>query len=73
MQDDELVSVFFSKDVSANAEAEIIRSLLGSAGIDSIVKWIPPTFQNPGGIRLLVLSSHQDDAEAIIRDAQLSV
>ena len=72
MRDDELESVFFSKDAAGNAEAEILRSLLGSAGIDSIVRWVPPTFQSSGGVRLLVLSSHKQDAEEIIREAQES-
>ncbi len=70
MRDDELKTVFFSKEAAANAEAEVIKSLLISAGIDSIVKWIPPTFQSHGGTKLLVLSSHAEEAAEIIRDAQ---
>ena len=70
MEDDELVTVFSAKEISANAEAEVLKSLLDSAGIDSIVKWIPPTFQNPGGIRLQVLQSAAAEAEELIRDAQ---
>lgn len=70
VRDDELRTVFSAKEASANAEAEVLKSLLESAGIHSIIKWIPPTFQNPGGIRLLVLESEADDAAEIIRDAQ---
>ena len=72
MRDDELKTVFYSKELSANAEAEVMKTLLESAGIQSIVKWVPPTFQNPGGIRLMVLESEAEDAEEIIRDAQQS-
>lgn len=70
VRDDELTTVFSAKEASANAEAEVLKSLLESAGIGSIVKWVPPTFQNPGGIRLMVLESEAEDAQAIIRDAQ---
>ena len=72
MRDDELKTVFYSKELSANAEAEVMKTLLESAGIQSIVKWVPPTFQNPGGIRLMVLESEAEDAAEIIRDAQQS-
>jgi len=68
--EDELVVVFAAKELSANAEAEVLRSLLQSAEIESIVRWVPLTFQNPGGIRLLVLSSDAEDARAVIEDAQ---
>ena len=70
VDDDELVVVFSAKELGANSEAEVLRSLLQSAAIESIVKWVPPTFQNPGGIRLLVLSSDADDAMAVIEESQ---
>ena len=70
VDDDELVVVFSAKELSANSEAEVLRSLLQSAEIESIIKWVPPTFQKPGGIRLLVLSSDADDARAVIEEAQ---
>ncbi len=70
LRDDTLVSVYFAKEYSANAEAEVLRSLLASAGIESVIRWTPPTFQNSGGVSLLVLSSQQRDAEQIIREAQ---
>ena len=70
LDEDELEVVFSAKDLSANAEAEVLRSLLQSAAIESIVKYVPPTFQSPGGIRLLVLTSEADDARAIIEESQ---
>lgn len=70
MTDDPLVTVYSAKDYSANAEAEVLKSLLSSAGIESIVKWIPPTFQNSGGVRLMVLGSEADEATELIRQAQ---
>ena len=70
MRDDTLVSVFFAKEMAANAEAEILRSLLASAGIESVIRWTPPTFRSPGGVSLLVLSSQQEEAEQLIREAQ---
>jgi len=70
MNDDPLVTVYSAKEYSANAEAEVLKSLLDSAGIESIVKWIPPTFQNPGGVRLMVLGSVADEASELIRQAQ---
>ena len=68
--EDELVVVFAAKELSASAEAEVLRSLLQSAGIESIIKWVPPTFQKLGGIRLLTLSSDANDARAVIEEAQ---
>ncbi len=70
MRDDTLVAVFFAKEISKNAEAEVLRSLLASAGIESVIRWTPPTFQKPGGVSLLVLSSQQAEAEELIREAQ---
>ncbi len=69
MNDDKLVSVFTAQELGANAEAEVLKSLLESADIRAIIKHTPPTFQRPGGVSLLVLSSESDDAEEIIRDA----
>lgn len=69
MDDDKLVAVFTAKEIGANAEAEVLKSLLESADIRGIIKHTPPTFQRPGGVSLLVLSSESADAEEIIRDA----
>ena len=70
MKDDELTTVFSSEELTGNAEAEVLRSLLDSAGIPAVIRWVPPTFQRPGGIRLLVLSSDKPDAELVIQQAQ---
>jgi|GEM_PF-1661160 len=70
MNDDSLVTIFSAKEISANAEAEVLKSLLDSAGIESIIKWIPPTFQKPGGIRLMVLDTVAEEASQLIRQAQ---
>ena len=69
MDDDKLVAVFSAQDMGANAEAEVLKSLLESADIRAIIKHTPPTFQRPGGVSLLVLSSESADAAEIIRDA----
>ena len=68
--EDTLEVVFSAKELIANAEAEVLRSLLQSADIESIIKHVPPTFQSTGGIRLLVRSSEADDARAIIEESQ---
>ena len=70
MRDDTLVAVFTARELSANAEAEVLKSLLESAGITAVIKHTPPTFQRPGGVSLLVLSGDQADAEELIRDAR---
>ena len=70
VDDDKLEVVFSAKELSANAEAQVLRSLLQSAAIESIIKYVPPTFQSSGGIRLLVLSSEAEDARAIIEESK---
>jgi hypothetical protein len=70
MDDDKLIAVFTAEEISANAEAEVLKSLLESADIRAIIRHTPPTFQRPGGVSLLVLASESADAEAIIRDAR---
>lgn len=67
---DDLLPVFAAKEYSANAEAEVLKSLLDSAGIDSLIRWVPPTFQSEGGIQLLVLAADLDEATELIRQAQ---
>lgn len=71
MREDELVEVFFGKEISANPEAEILKTLLDSAGIESIIRWKPPTFQSSGGVSLLVLESQKEEAQAFIKEAQM--
>ena len=70
MDNDTLEVVFAAREYSAHAEAEVLKSLLDSAGIDSVIRWAPPTFQNSGGVRLLVLSSFREEAEELIRAAR---
>ncbi|MCB1018927.1 MAG: DUF2007 domain-containing protein [Acidobacteria bacterium] len=72
MRDNELTAVFSADDITANAEAEVLKSLLESAGILSFVRHVPPTFQRPGGVRLMVLAQDSAEAEALIRDAMES-
>jgi len=69
MREGELTAVFSADDITANAEAEVLKTLLESAGIPSVVRQIPPTFQRAGGIRLMVLAENFDEADAVIRDA----
>lgn len=68
----ELTAVFSADDITANAEAEVLKTLLDSAGIPSLVRHIPPTFQRPGGVRLMVLAEDFEEADAVIRDAMES-
>jgi hypothetical protein len=72
MRDDELTAVFTADDITANAEAEVLKSLLDSAGIPSLVRHVPPTFQRTGGVKLMVLVADRDEAEALIREAMES-
>jgi hypothetical protein len=44
--------------------------LLASAGIESVIRWTPPTFQHRDGISLLVLESQREDALSLIEQAQ---
>ncbi len=69
MHSDELTAVFSAQDISANAEAEVLKALLESAGIGSIIQHVPPTFQRPGGVRLMVLAQDFDEADSVIREA----
>ena len=72
MRPGELTAVFTADDITANAEAEVLKTLLESAGIPSVVRHVPPTFQRPGGIRLMVLAEDFDEADALIREAMES-
>ena len=72
MRPGELTAVFSADDISANAEAEVLKTLLESAGIGSFVRHVPPTFQRRGGVRLMVLAEDFDEADALIRDAMES-
>lgn len=72
MQPGQLTAVFTADDITANAEAEVLKTLLESAGILSVVRQVPPTFQRSGGIRLMVLAEDFDEADALIREAMES-
>ncbi|MDA0206746.1 MAG: hypothetical protein O3A53_04250 [Acidobacteria bacterium] len=71
MRDDQLTPVFFGKGLAANPEAEVLKSLLSSAGIESVIRWTPPTFQHRDGISLLVLESQREDALRLIEAAEM--
>lgn len=72
MREDELTAVFFGKGLAANPEAEVLKSLLASAGIESVIRWTPPTFQHRDGISLLVVESQREDALSLIEQAQMA-
>ena len=71
MREDKLTTVFFGKGLAANPEAEVLKSLLASAGIESVIRWNPPTFQHRDGISLLVLESQREDALSLMEQAQI--
>lgn len=72
MRPGELTAVFSADDITANAEAEVLKTLLESAGIASFVRQVPPTFQRTGGVRLMVLTEDFAEADALIREAMES-
>ncbi len=67
--DDPLVTVFSSRSHLANIEAEVIQSLLESAGIACWVARENVMQQPVGNVLLKVLESQADDANAILREA----
>jgi len=69
MRPGELTAVFTADDITANAEAEVLKTLLESAGIPSVVRQVPPTFQRSGGVKLMVLTEDLEEADALIREA----
>jgi hypothetical protein len=71
VRNEELASVFYGKGLESNPEAEILKSLLSSAGIESVIRWTPPTFQRRDGISLLVMESQREEALSLIEQAQL--
>jgi hypothetical protein len=71
VREDQLTAIFFGKGLAANPEAEVLKSLLASAGIGSVIRWTPPTFQRRDGISLLVLESQREDALSLIEQAQM--
>ena len=67
--DDSLVTVFSSRSHLANVEAEVIQSLLESAGIDCWLARENVIQQPVGNVLVKVLESDAEDAKALLRDA----
>lgn len=67
--DEPLVTVFSSRSHLANIEAEVIQSLLESAGIPCWVARENVIQQPVGNVLLKVLESQADDAAALLREA----
>lgn len=65
-----LVTVFQSRSHLANVEAEVIQSLLGSAGIDCWLARENVIQQPVGNVMVKVLASQAEDAKALLRDAE---
>ena len=71
VRNEELAPIFYGKGLESNPEAEVLKSLLSSAGIASVIRWTPPTFQRRDGISLLVVESQREEALRLIEQAQL--
>lgn len=67
--EDSLVTVFSSRSHLANVEAEVIQSLLESAGIDCWLARENVIQQPVGNVLVKVLESNAEDARALLRDA----
>lgn len=67
--DEPLVTVFSSRSHLANIEAEVIQSLLESAGIPCWVARENVIQQPVGNVLLKVLESQADEAAALLREA----
>ncbi len=67
--DESLVTVFSSRTHLANIEAEVIQSLLESAGISCWVARENVIQQPVGNVLLKVLESQADEAMALLREA----
>ena len=69
VSDEPLVTVFSSRSHLATVEAEVIQSLLESAGIPCWVARENVIQQPVGNVLLKVLESHAGEATALLRDA----
>ncbi len=67
--DEELVTVFSSRSHLANVEAEVIHSLLASAGIDCWLARENVIQQPVGNVLIKVLESQADEVRALLQDA----
>lgn len=68
--DEPLVTVFESRSHLANVEAEVIQSLLGSAGIACWLARENVIQQPVGNVLVKVLASQAEDAKALLREAE---
>ena len=68
--DEPLVTIFESRSHLANVEAEVIQSLLSSAGIDCWLARENVIQQPVGNVLVKVLASQAEDARALLRDAE---
>lgn len=66
---DRLVTVFSSRTHLANVEAEVIRSLLGSAGIGCWLARENVIQQPVGNVLVKVLETQAEEARALLEDA----
>ncbi len=69
LHDERLVTVFQSRTHMANVEAEVIQSLLASAGIDCWVARENVLQQPVGNVIVKVLESHVNDAKSVLASA----
>jgi hypothetical protein len=69
---DEFVTVFASRQVQAEIEAEAIHGLLESAGLESIIVRENVPELPTGQVFVRVLASDREDAERLIADARES-
>lgn len=67
--DEELVTIFSSRSHLANVEAEVIHSLLASAGIDCWLARENVLQQPVGNVLVKVLESQADEARSLLQDA----
>lgn len=69
--EEKLVTVFASREIIAEIEAETIHALLESAGVPSVVIRGNVQSYPPGGaFRVKVLASHEKEAIELIEEAQ---
>ena len=67
--DEGLVTIFSSRSHLANVEAEVIHSLLASAGIDCWLARENVLQQPVGNVLVKVLESQADEARSLLQDA----
>ena len=70
---EEFVTVFTSRQHNAETEAESIRGLLESAGLESLIVRENVQELPIGKVSVKVLASNVEDAKQLIREAQQDV